>query len=103
MNLKKCIFILDGFWKGDAEMKIITKDLFEASYLLSKGMHLQDVYGDRHTILFQFEGDESLGILKSRYERGRAEANVRTLKKQMTLIKDIMFTKLRERQAAAGS
>ncbi|EKD28615.1 MAG: hypothetical protein ACD_79C00259G0002 [uncultured bacterium] len=76
-------------------MKIITKDLYEASYLLSKGMQLQEVFGDQKTILFQFEGNENLSVLKNQYEKGRAEVNVRKLKQNMTLIKDIMFTKIR--------
>jgi hypothetical protein len=58
-------------------------------------MQLQDVFGDQKTILFQFEGNESLEVLKSQYEQGRAKVNVRKLKKNMTLIKDIMFTKIR--------
>lgn len=83
------------------EMKIITKDLYEASYLMSKGMHLQEISGDRQTILFQFEGNESLGFLKKRYTQGRANANVHELKKSMTYLKDIMFAKIRNQKATA--
>jgi len=84
-------------------MKIITRDLFEASYLLTKGMDLQDIFGDRETILFQFEGDENLGVLKRKYDLQHAEANVHHLKKNLTHIKDIMFAKLRKQRAATLS
>ncbi len=82
-------------------MKIITKDLFEASYLMSKGMQLQNVSGDNQTILFQFEGAEELSVLKSKYEKGRAEANVRQFRNSMNYLKDILFSKLKQR--AGGS
>jgi hypothetical protein len=82
-------------------MKIITKDLFEASYLLSKGMQLQEVLGDRQ-ILFQFEGKEELGVLKSKYEEGRAEANVRKLRNSMNYLKDVLFSKLRENKKSVS-
>ena len=45
-------------------MKILTKDLFEASYFLSKGLPLEKILGDRQKILFQFEGGDSLQALK---------------------------------------
>ena len=47
----------------------------------------------------QFEGDEDLGVLKNKYDKGRAQVNVRQLKKNMTHIKDIMFTKIRSKSA----
>ncbi|EKD28554.1 MAG: hypothetical protein ACD_79C00278G0001 [uncultured bacterium] len=77
-------------------MKIITKDLFEASYLMSQGMQLQNVSGDNQTVLFQFEGAEELSVLKSKYEKGRAEANVRQFRNSMNYLKDILFSKLRK-------
>lgn len=84
-------------------MKIITKDLFEASYLLAKGMCLQNTISDNKTILFQFEGKENLGVLKNKYEDGRAEVNVRHLKNSMNHLRDIMFLKLKEQKTAPVS
>ena len=74
-------------------MRIITKDLFEASYLLSKGMHLHKVLRDRKTVLFQFEGKEELGVLKTKFEGGHAEANVKRLRNSINHLRDIIFSK----------
>ncbi len=83
-------------------MKIITKDLFEASFLLAKGMRLQDVISNNKTILFQFEGKDNLELLKSKYTTGRAEVNVHHLKNSMNHLKDMMFMKLKQKQAVAN-
>lgn len=72
-------------------MKIITKDMFEASYLLAMGMHLTEVLGERKTILFQFEGKQELEILKSKYDEGRAEVNIRRFRNSLNVIRDKLF------------
>ena len=78
-------------------MKIITKDLYEAAYLLTHGHPLQELFGDTRTVLFQFEGDEeSLRLLKHKYDQGQAQANVLQLKKNMSYLKDVLFSKIRE-------
>jgi hypothetical protein len=74
-------------------MKIITKDLYEASYLLAKGTHLDKVLKDRKTVLFQFEGKEDLEVLKSKFDQGRAEVNVRRLRNSINHLRDIIFSK----------
>ena len=74
-------------------MKIITKDLFEASYLMAKGMHLKEVQSERKIILFQFEGESDLDVLKKRYDTGRAEVNVRRLRNSLNVMRDIIFEK----------
>ncbi len=79
-------------------MKIITRDLFEASYLLAMGMHLTEVFGEHKTVLFQFEGKDELEVLKSRYDHGRAEVNIRRFRNSMNLIRDKLFDTLKERK-----
>ena len=76
-------------------MKLLTKDLFEASYLLSKGMKLEEVLRNRRTVLFRFEGSEDLEVLKSRYEEGRAEVNVHSLRASLNHLRDLLFEKVR--------
>lgn len=83
-------------------MKILTKDLYEASYLLSSGMQLKEVLGENAVILFQFEGQDELKVLKSKYEKGRAEANVKQFKHSMNYLKDLLFSKLRTRGSIAS-
>lgn len=81
-------------------MNILTKDLFEASYLLAKGMRLEEVLKNNRTVVFRFEGSEDLEVLKSRYEEGRAEVNVRTLKNSLNHLRDIVFQNIRQNQEA---
>ena len=76
-------------------MKLLTKDLFEASYLLAKGMKLEEVLRNRRTVLFRFEGSEDLEVLKSRYEEGRAEVNVHSLRASLNHLRDLLFEKVR--------
>lgn len=83
-------------------MKIITKDLFEASYLLAMGMSLTHVFGENKTVLFQFEGKEELEVLKSKYDKGRAEVNIRRFRNSMNVVRDKLFITLEERQSAAA-
>ena len=83
------------------KMKIITKDLFEASYFLAKGILLQDVISNNKTVLFQFDEKDQLENLKSNYISGNAIVNVHHLKNSMNHLKDIMFSKLRQNQTVA--
>lgn len=80
-------------------MKIITKDIFEASYLLAMGMQLTQILGDRRTVLFQFEGKHELEVLKSKYDKGRAEVNIRRFRNSMNVVRDKLFITLEERKA----
>ena len=84
-------------------MKILTKDLFEASYFLSKGLPLEQILGDRQKILFQFEGGDSLQALKKQWDNGDAFANVHKFKESLNHLKDIMFSRIREEQSAFAS
>lgn len=76
-------------------MRILTKDLFEASYLLAKGMKLEEVLKNNRTVLFRFEGDEDLEVLKSKYDEGRAEVNVQSLRESLNHLRDLLFEKVR--------
>ena len=76
-------------------MKLLTKDLFEASYLLAKGMKLEEVLRNRRTVLFRFEGTEDLEVLKSKYDEGRAEVNVQSLRESLNHLRDLLFEKVR--------
>jgi hypothetical protein len=68
-------------------MQIVTKDLFEAAFLLAKGMKLSKALNARNAVLLLLEGDESLGILKSQYRQGHAEVNVKAFRKEMKEIR----------------
>ncbi len=68
-------------------MQIITKDLFEAAYLLAKGMRLSKAMGGRKSVLLLLEGNEDLGVLKSQYRQGCAEVNVKAFRKEMKEIR----------------
>lgn len=76
-------------------MKLLTKDFYEAAYLLAKGMKIARVLGSPRTVLLELEGPEELDFLKDKYRRQEAEVNVHNLKKQMKEVKDIVFTVLR--------
>ena len=84
-------------------MKIITKDIFEASYLLAMGMRLTDILGDRKTVLFQFEGTKELEALKSKYDKGRAEVNIRRFRNSMNVVRDKLFEALEQRRQGAAA
>jgi hypothetical protein len=68
-------------------MQIITKDLFEAAFLLVKGMKVSKALRGEKTVLLILEGNESLGILKSQYRQGQAEVNVKSFRKEMKEIR----------------
>ena len=80
-------------------MKLLTKDFYEAAYLLAKGMKLARVMGSPKTVLLELEGSEELDVLKDKYRNQSAEVNVHSLKKQMKEVKDIVFTVLRNNGA----
>ena len=77
-------------------MRLVTKDLYEAAYLLSKGMKLSKVLGSNKSVLLIFEGNNNLDVLKNKYREGKAEANILKFKSQMRDVKDIVFSVLRE-------
>ena len=76
-------------------MKVLTKDLFEAAFLKSRGMQLMRVHGNAHCVVMEFDWDESLEVLKNQYESRRAEVNVHALKKQLAEVKDLVFAAVR--------
>jgi hypothetical protein len=76
-------------------MKLLTKDLFEAAFLLSQGMQIVRVHGNGRTVLLEFDGDDNLNVLKNKYSERKAEANVHILKQQLAEVKDIVFSVMR--------
>lgn len=79
-------------------MQIVTKDLFEAAYLLSQGMRVVRLFGSNRTVLLCIEGGDSLSQLKASYRKGQAEINVRDLKREFKEVRDLVFSKRRELQ-----
>jgi len=80
-------------------MRLLTIDLYEGAWLLSKGMELANLWMEpngRKTVVFEFEG-ESIEGLKEEYKRGKAQANVYRLKVAMSELRDRMYALLRER------
>lgn len=96
-------------------MRMITKDLFEAAYLLSQGMRVVKVFGSERTVLLCIAppeyssalsdksqvfttGDERLLACKQAYRQGEAEINVKALKRELKQVRDLVFNRKRELQ-----
>ena len=79
-------------------MKFITKDIFEAAYLKAKGMRMSRAIKSRHSVLLEFEGDVELDILKTNYQAGRAEVNIKNLKDELREVKDVVFSIMRKEE-----
>lgn len=77
-------------------MKLLTKDFYEAAFLLAKGMKIARVMGSPKTVLLELEGPEELNVLKDQYRDQKAEVNVHSLKKQLKEVKDIVFPVIRD-------
>lgn len=80
-------------------MRLLTNDLYEGAWLLSKGMELRDLWMEsngRRTVVFEFEG-ASIEGLKEEYRKGKASANVYQLKAAMSELRDRMYSVLREK------
>jgi hypothetical protein len=80
-------------------MKLITKDLFEASFYMTCGATLEKVFGSHKTVLFQFEGGDDITSLKSRYDLGSAAVNLLSFRKNLNLLRDKVFERLREQKS----
>lgn len=81
-------------------MRLLTNDLYEGAWLLSKGMELVDLWMDDKTkraVVFEFHGENVLG-LQNEYKRGEAQANVVKLKGAIREIKDRMFWLLKNKE-----
>lgn len=82
-------------------MKFLTKDIYEASYLHAQGIQLTGLRGNAKTVLFEFEGDETINVLKTRYETGRAELDISKMRRSMKAVKDAMFEFIRNSKTKA--
>lgn len=80
-------------------MRILTTDIYEGAYLLSQGALLDNIWLDQskpnRSVIFEFLGEDVL-MLRKKYQKGQASANVLRLKTSLTEIKDRMFSLLRE-------
>jgi hypothetical protein len=81
-------------------LRLLTTDIYEGAYLLSKGIELSNIWEDysrkKKTVVFEFKGDD-IGLLRKTYLRGQAKANVLRLKNSINELKDVMFNLLREK------
>jgi hypothetical protein len=86
---------------GDRKMRILTTDIYEGSYLLSKGMKLEKLWlkgnDPKRSVIFEFAGPDA-ELLRNDYLKGDASANVLKLKQALTELKDRMFTLIRARE-----
>ena len=83
--------------KGEDEMTIETKDLWQGAYLLSEGVVLADVeinkrYDGKKEVVFVFDGDK-VEELSRKFQLGQALCNVSRLKASVNQLKDLIFKK----------
>lgn len=87
-------------------MRLLTTDIYEGAYFLSRGMKLEKLWiNNRQTkksVIFEFAGQDAQ-ILRSDYVKGIAQVNVTQLKQALTEIKDRMFALLRNTELSARS
>lgn len=84
--------------KPFAVQRIKTKDIWQSAFLLSKGVHLQDlrinINGYRKEVTFIFSG-ENINRLRREFASGQAVCRVGILKASMMHLKDEMFRIIR--------
>lgn len=82
-------------------MRILTRDLYEGAYLLSRGMELKEIWKDgnngKKSVVFEFMGDD-VDLLRKDYQIGKAEVNILKLKSSLNELKDRMFNILRNKE-----
>lgn len=81
-------------------MRLLTNDLYEGAWLLSKGIELADLWVDsqgKRSVIFEFNGENVLE-LQCQYKQGRAEVNVVKLKSSLREMKDRMFWLLKSKE-----
>ncbi len=80
-------------------MRILTTDIYEGAYLLSKGAELKNIWRDdgnrKRSVIFEFTGSH-VKILRENYILGKANANVLQLKEKVNILKDQLFKLIRE-------
>ncbi len=85
-------------------MELTSTDIYESSYFLSQGAHLENVRYEqrkRPTIVFFFKdknNSEPLNRLQSSYHNGVAHINLATYRSNLEKLKDIMFGELEQRK-----
>ncbi len=80
------------------DAKYQTQDLFEASFILSKGVELRSLtfseYQGKRVAFFVFEDEEAKSLSES-FKIGQATANICIFKISMNRLKDLLFERLR--------
>ena len=76
-------------------MQILSSDLYESSYLYCSGAHLIDIRLDqrsfRRTVIFTFEGNDTLKRLQQKFRLGEAAVNLAEYRRSMIELKRLMF------------
>lgn len=79
-------------------MHLLTTDIYEGAYFLSQGMELNKLWlngkNGKRSVVFEFIGPQ-VELLRTDYQKGRANANVVKLKQSLTELKDRMFNLIR--------
>lgn len=86
-------------------MRLLTTDIYEGAYLLSKGIELEKLWlrgnNGKRCVVFEFAGSEA-DLLRSNYQKGHAQANVIKFKQSLNELKDRMFSVIRENRLSKG-
>lgn len=84
-------------------MQILSSDLYESSYLYCNNACLINIRLDkkrfRKTVIFTFEGDDSLNNLHQQFQLGEAVVNIADYLRTMIELKRLMFDVLDGRQS----
>jgi len=82
----------------------LSSDLYESSYLYCCNARLIDIRLDqkrfRKTVIFTFEGDDSLNSLRQQFQLGEAVVNIADYLRTMIELKRLMFDVLDGRESA---
>jgi hypothetical protein len=87
-------------------MSLLTTDIYEGAYLLSRGLKLDKLWirknsslrgNARRSVVFEFAGIDA-DILRKDYRNGYASANVTKLKQALNELKDRMFDLMRSQE-----
>jgi hypothetical protein len=84
-------------------MRVTTTDLYESGFLLCAGVHLADIWNERHkasTVIFVFDdcrqSEGRLEELQRSYHNGTATVNLAEYRQSLEEVKDRMFAVLRK-------
>lgn len=81
------------------EKIIVTTDLNLAAYLSANEISPLRIVSEgrnRKKVRFVFKNDEKVSVLAKDFHEGKAQGNVNTFSHHLEVVRDWMFTKLRE-------